>query len=668
MIQRSLGTQRCSYICATSVTRHTLESVSRRCELLKRFVAALTIAIFVLSSVAIIAPASAHFTLGDLTPNYRFHANDYDPHVAGPLVYVWPGAGPGAFSGPFTGAVPNYPLSPPGYQSPYPGGNPPGQQASVYQLDGNTYAPFGAILTSTDGAPNTGPLIFAINFSDPTAFTGFKPGLGYCGTAGFGYCQNYTGVTIYVPPEFDLTAAANNPGLVQSTFGATANDVFVTKANQWDAFGPGWWQISFEGDIHFWPQHNYQEWYYLKINSVVAPTIAGRYFFKAFLWDIAFNTVWPGESRSFAMSGLECDPNDLTAACWTGPLPNNPLYVPSSGATNATVPVENYPVLLVKGEVDPGIITGTVRYGTFNQTLYQNPINFPGKVWAVGTAIDPYKPDHPSTGRNVTAMGYFNASAQGHFEVEGVAPGVYDIYAEAAGYPAQLVASQVTILPGQSFHLDIYLNPGPVVNGQIYSKHLFGEEPWPSNPRPVYVELYGANDYASTSVRAFSPLNLTTPPFMAYDWDLNTGAPNGAQQLALPQAGLCTTSPSGPFNGHDTSGCPTPRPVAYPWFAVNAAWGGSYYSQFFPSPAYPLANSHDAIQCGGKNDLCGKQNGVGPAQYWYVDGAGAFTNGGGANSFIYRFGVKGVYGAPTDFDGHVPQALATWVNGLTPGR
>jgi len=627
----------------------------------KKLVAVLTIAIFVLSSVAIIAPASAHFTLGDLTPNYRFHANDYDPHVAGPLMYVSPGAGAGAFSGPYTGGPVG--LFPPGYQSPNPGGNPPGQQASVYQLDGNTYAPFGAILTSTDDHPNTGPLVFAINFSDPTAFAGWHTGLGYCGTPGFGYCANYTGVTIYIPPEFDLTAALNNPGLVESTFGATANDMIIQKANSWDAFGPGWWQVNFQGDIHFWPQHKYQEWYYLKINSVVAPKIAGKYFFKVFLWDEFLNTNWPGMARTFLTNGFQCDPTVATAACWTGPVPNNPLYIPSSGATNATVPVENYPVLLVKGEVDPGIITGTVRYGTFNQTLYQQPINFPGKVWAVGTGIDPYKPDHPSTGRNVTAMGYFNASAQGHFEVEGVASGVYDVYAEAAGYPAQLVASQVTILPGQSFHLDIYLNPGPVVNGQIYSKHLFGEEPWPSNPRPVYVELYGANDYASSSVRAFSPLNLTHPPFMAYDWDSFRGMNKGA----YPPNSACETVST---STHDASGCPTPRPVAYPWFAANAAWGGSYYSQFFPAQNYPLANNfaENGVQCGGKNDLCGKQNGVGPAQYWWVDGAGKFTNGGGSNSFIYRFGVKGVYGAPTDFDGHVPQALATWVNGLTAGR
>ena len=36
----------------------------------------------------------------------------------------------------------------------------------------------------------------------------------------------------------------------------------------------------------------------------------------------------------------------------------------------STMPAENWPVLLVKGEVDPGIIEGTVRYGAWNTALY----------------------------------------------------------------------------------------------------------------------------------------------------------------------------------------------------------------------------------------------------------------------------------------------------------
>ena len=54
------------------------------------------------------------------------------------------------------------------------------------------------------------------------------------------------------------------------------------------------------------------------------------------------------------------------------------------------------------------------------------------------TRLDPYtgqaRPDLPT----VDAVGYFNATAQGHYEVEGLAPGVYDLYASAAGYPQTL--------------------------------------------------------------------------------------------------------------------------------------------------------------------------------------------------------------------------------------
>jgi cytochrome c oxidase subunit 1 len=48
----------------------------------------------------------------------------------------------------------------------------------------------------------------------------------------------------------------------------------------------------------------------------------------------------------------------------------------------------------------------------------------------------------------------------GHYELEGVAPGVYDIYASAAGYPEVKIASNIRILKGQSYHADGYVIPG----------------------------------------------------------------------------------------------------------------------------------------------------------------------------------------------------------------
>jgi hypothetical protein len=587
-----------------------------------KLLGALVILLFLLGSIVALIPISAHSTLGDYTPSFSFHLDDFDPHVSGPTAYVFPGSGLAAWAGTPNGF-------PPGYQNPY-SGNPPGLAAADYQLSANAYSPFGAILTSTEDHADRGPLVIALNFSNPcdAAFT--ASGIVTCSgnTVTGGVLLNYTGMTVYVPPEFDLSSAESNYGLIQSTFSATNVDWFLTKATMQDPIGPGWWVLTFQGNIRFWPQHHHQEWYYARINDVVAPKIAGKYFFKVFLWD----------ENMAAINAYQIDvPGswDINSAI----LGSSNALVPFSGPTVLTVPVENWPVLLVKGEVDPGIITGTIRYGGYNQTLYGRPINLPGKVWVTGLAVDPYTRE--PTGRKVEAMGYFNASAAGHFEVEGVAPGIYDLYASAGGYPQQLIGSQITILPGQSFHLDGYLNPGAIVRGQVFSKHLFGEEPWPQDPRPISIDIYSSNDYSDDNIVAWSPWNKTHAPYMAYDW------PKGS---SLPQ----------------------PMPVAYPWDTLSPATGSpfalSYYGPRTFSTATTASYLGSSKVCGGAQDQCGKPDGVGPAQYWWVDGQGVFTNGGGSDSFIFQFGVTGVYGAPRDIDGHVPQPYATWVNGLTPGR
>ena len=135
----------------------------------------MTIVIFIVSTFAVANPVAATFTLGDLTGTYRYHQFDFDPHVQlgnGVVGYVWPGGGQNALSG-----FPNFANvnHAPGYQSPYPGGKPgfaPGlsggaPSASWYQLQGDAYAPFGAVL-----AGSTGDLIFAIN----STCTDYTPG------------------------------------------------------------------------------------------------------------------------------------------------------------------------------------------------------------------------------------------------------------------------------------------------------------------------------------------------------------------------------------------------------------------------------------------------------------------------------------------------------------
>ncbi len=694
----------------------------------KKLFAALIIILFLSSTPALFTDVTGHFTVGINTPVPRFRANDYDRHVSGPIAYVWPGSGFSFLTGAvspgtaWTGTT-IAPPGIPGYQTPYPGHNPPNAPLSWYQLEGTAYAPFGSILTSTDDQANVGDLIFGLNFTcngignlgtpffDPN---GKPTGNSVCGGTQFppattslppvtvpAQILNFTKVYLYIPPEFDLSRLDDNNALIQSTFTNWANDIVLYKLSQWDPYAPNWWLVMITAPFSFnGPDHGFREWYYIRLNQVIAPKIAGRYFFKVFFEDAVDASIrWPGgPSLNFA-------PDNLDGSASTGTSTRTGGGRVPMGATAVTVPVQNWPVLLVKGEIDPAIVTGTLRYGTYNTTIYGRAIDLPGRVRLVGNAIDPYDPKRPVLARKVEARGYFNASARGHFEVEGVAPGVYDILASAAGYPEQLIASKVTILAGQSFHLDGYLQPGAVVHGQVFSKHNFGEEPWPatsykcsvtftfsflksiltatrdfdcqppfdvaslvglpttliavlsingvssaSGARPVYIELYNKNDYKDSSVVAYSPLNLTHSPWMSHDWPRLSSAPR-PRRVAFDWESNAN-GPGGAIAYYQNTAV---NAAGYPFTCGNLPTGVTGpTSTFFPA--------------GAIIDPCGVNNGVGPAQFWWVDSGGAFTNGGGPNSFIYRFGVKGVYGAPTDIDGHIPQPLATWVNGLTPGR
>ena len=550
-----------------------------------------------------IAPVWAHTTLGDLTATPPYHANDTELdtgtgyHVPGPLGYVWPGSGLNTYS--------DIASNPPGYQSPF-------TTQPPLQAEADSYSPEGAILTSTADHDSVGDLIFAINFSDPCAFAALPP---HCAA---GPEFNYTSLTIYIPaPVFDATGKLIQDGFeptagINWEQGETSNivttitnsygSIFVTRADANDPFGPGWWIITIlapPSGITF-NFNNFDNWYYIRINNLKAPFVAGRYFFKMFL-----NDSYPVHSET---------PSTLP-----------PALIAS------TMPMENWPVLLVKGEVDPAIISGTLRYGDLNNTLYGQPINLPGVIKAVGTANDPIT--NQPTGRPVEAWGYFNATAGGHYEIEGVAPGVYDIYASAAGLPEQEIAEGVTVLRGQSLKLDGYLKVGFQLRGTVFSKEGFGEVPWPAQ-RPISIIIYNSNSYDVSSIESESPINLTDAPYTSYV--------NGNTYFT-------STGFSGLVAGN------TPKQVAFPWQGP-----GSYYT-YTNQPTPP-----------GPRDPFGLFNGVGPAQVWWVDPRGNMDPNTGLGStdseFTFQFGSEGVYGVPTQFSGMVPQIFATWTDSLSPGR
>ena len=541
----------------------------------KKIFATLLAALFILSIALVAVPTQAHHTLGRLTNNPSsatpYRLRDFDTHVPGPIGYVWPGGGYGSYVGPSSMG----PISQgmPGYQSPW-SPNPPGASLDWYQLRGNAYAPFGAILTGAKG-----DLIIAINFT--------KQNIGQ-GTLKDYYA--YDDVIIYVPPEFKppVDWASYDTSNIIASWDNRYFDYGVVKADVKDAFGPGWWVIQIWSTINFTKEHNYGEWYYIRLNGMTAPEIAGRYFFKIFL-----NESWP-------IVNSVNEEGDITPV-------------------TSTMPVENWPVLLVKGEVDPGIIEGTVLYGAWNTTLYNQPLQVSGRVRAVGVTPE---------GRHVEARGYFNASAKGHFEIEGVAPGTYTIYASAAGYPEQKVAEGIKVREAQSLRLDIYLNPGSQISGIIFSKTISGLTPWRSQ-LPISIAIYNSDNYSELNVECSSPLNLTHAPYTSYVvgnviFDSATGL------LASPNK---------------------PKLVAFPWEGPI-----SYYSY---TSSYPF------------NDPFGVFNGVGPAQVWWVDPKGNLdpvTNlGSGSDFFKFQFGQKGFYGVPAKLSGMIPQVFATWIDGLKPG-
>jgi hypothetical protein len=328
----------------------------------------------------------------------------------------------------------------------------------------------------------------------------------------------------------------------------------------------------------------------------------------------------------------------------------------------SAMPAENWPALLVKGEIDPGIVEGTVFTRGWDVNFAESPLLLPGRVRLEGEAYDPYT--FEPLGRTVEARGYFNASAKGHFVVEGVAPGVYDVYASTAGYPEHLVYEGIEVHAGKSIHVDLYLNPGAIVWGEIFSKHAFGEVPW-AKELPVMVEIYDSNDWPepfsggvwgavdgtvpdnwyeweTEHLKTWSPINLTDAPYTSYV--------DGPQVLFEPLSGVVLDEYGA--GGADTPAVQqfqrsvTPKSVAFPWEGTHPMWNTG------------VAGLDD-------KDPQGIFNGVGPAQTWWTDPS--------EGSFTFRFGNKdyttgyGIYGAPTEFDGHVPQIFATWVNGLMPG-
>ncbi|MCW4032774.1 MAG: carboxypeptidase-like regulatory domain-containing protein [Candidatus Bathyarchaeota archaeon] len=469
----------------------------------KRILATIAVTLFLTSSFMSIQQVTAHYTLGAQTPNGPAQPMGQKGLDTAPDLHANPG---GWGTDPDATVV--YAL--------------PGKNYEPLGVQQNYYSPDGAILTDT-----TGDIWFYINVSSPININWDEwsdPDGG--GPAAADFQPHSKWFYIAIPPEFGVPEGWNGPdtevwnspttensgyGDASSVITSITNDyryIQVGKFKESHMFTPGWWFVRVSAPAVEWPAGvNYppnvtpwpgvgmtnsnwlypafrdpwydrqvapasfptevvgdqtQLWnssglYWVRVKGLTAPSIAGKYFFKAF---------WTSE------------------------------YINGWYETYESIDPRNYPALVVKAEVDPAYIAGRVIYGAhtayYYGLFYGEGVDVPGKVIAEGTTAE---------GRHVVGIGYFNTTADGYFEIEGLAPGTYTITAHALGMVPYTLPQDITVFAGQSKFLTISVQPAFKIATTVFSK-------CPSGPIefPDYVTM--------TSY----PENLFAPIYIQSDW------------------------------------------------------------------------------------------------------------------------------------------------------
>jgi len=295
------------------------------------------------------------------------------------------------------------------------------------------------------------------------------------------------GIRIYIPPEFGAISVYNVWTSVTNDY----NSISVAKLGSGDLIGPDWWLITIEPIEN--PNNKvrvgiptpalnlntaFPYTFYVRVFNIKAPSIAGRYFFKIFRLEH------------------------------------------SDSSTYTSIGAEKFPTIVVKGEVDPAYISGTILYGgsDYYGYYYGQPVDVPGKV--IATGITP-------TGRLVRAQAYFNATANGSYTLYGLAPATYNLTVSAAGMPPVTLERSLTVLAGQSLDgVDIYLHPGARVSGRVWSKNCtLGEKiPW-GTAYSITVTLYDLGWKSLSSITGTTDANADNYNFTfgsAPFWLVNT--------------------------------------------------------------------------------------------------------------------------------------------------
>jgi hypothetical protein len=199
-------------------------------------------------------------------------------------------------------------------------------------------------------------------------------------------------ITIYVPPEFDLSQPFNNPEtMIKTDIPSTAVDTMLGRSG--DRY-PDFWYVKCTLRFPEVRASLRGVWFGLRVMGVKAPSITGTY-------------------RFYGTDEIQVMPARVEASPF------------------------DFHQIIVKGEITPAPLSGTISIrGGKTLTL-------PGLVNAIGTVADPYT--GRLTGRMVEGRCYFTSKEKGQYVMSGLAPGVYTIYASALGYSTYVIAQNLSI-------------------------------------------------------------------------------------------------------------------------------------------------------------------------------------------------------------------------------
>lgn len=282
---------------------------------------------------------------------------------------------------------------------------------------------------------------------------------------------------IYIPPDFAGLTLSNT--WTSFTNNYDPHGISVSRQSSSDQIGPNWWKISVKAITVTHTPSSYStplvahaifvvnQTQYIRLFQVTSPSVAGRYFFKAFI-------------------------------------------------NGASIGPQNFPTLVVKAGRDPAYISGTLReLDDRNKTRAGQPIALLNGLGAqvIATGLD-------YLGETVSAQAFINSTAQGQYTLFGVAPGTYNITAYAAGYIPTTRPTTVNVGPTQSLEgVDIYMTESVNITGTVLSKsaegslipwgNLFGISGQPTN-RSISVKLLNLDGSVAASIPPPSSFALTT--------------------------------------------------------------------------------------------------------------------------------------------------------------